>query len=200
MAGNTDGGEKVVKCPVPNCEAEKLRRSIHLHIRQSSGGGHGEHGDTPDTYKDMDTSELEVVGVKNVNFNYPDERDEQDDTVRLCPYCGQSFDGYRSLAIHVGQAANKPEEEKHPEDASDKLEPENAPIAQVDAKNDVIEIVKEGNLMPSTKHRILSESEGVSPERIQDFIDELKEEGHLKFARRVENKLLEGNQTNATSA
>lgn len=174
--------ETVVKCPVEGCSHEGLSRGIHLHVRQSTGGGHGEHGDVPEH---LDFDDLEKVGEKDVEMDYPDERTEEE-VARLCPFCGSAYKGFRGLKIHVGQKAGQG---VHPEDATD-IEKEDTPVAHVDDDMNVIEIVEENELMPSTKRRITKEKAGVSQEDVADLIDELKEEGESEIAERIRKKLL----------
>lgn len=181
---NHNNKESVVKCPVDGCDYEGLSRGIHLHIHQSSGGGHGEHGDVPDN---ISLSELEVVGEKTVKMDYPDSRSEEE-VARLCPFCGHAYKGYRGIKIHVGQKAGQG---VHPEDATD-IAKEDCPVAHVDDDMNVIEIVEENSLMPSTKKRIEAESDSISLEVVQKFIEDLRSEGDEKAAEKVENRLLSG--------
>lgn len=176
--------ESVVKCPVEGCDHEGLSRGIHLHVRQSSGNGHGEHGDVPDN---ISLSELEIVGEKNVKMDYPDSRSEEE-VARLCPFCGHAYKGFRGIKIHVGQKAGQG---VHPEDATD-ITKEDCPVAHVDDDMNVIEIVEENSLMPSTKKRIEVESDSVSLEKVQQLIEELRNEGNEDAADKAENRLLLG--------
>jgi hypothetical protein len=140
--------EKVVKCPVEGCDHEGLSRGMHLHVRQSSGNGHGPNGDVPDG---LDFSNLEVVGTKEVEMDYPSER-KGEDVARLCPFCRRPFNGYQGVMIHLGQIQGK---ENHPEDAADMVDRDDCPVAHVDENRNVIEVVEQGDpdLMPSTEER-----------------------------------------------
>ena len=174
--------EKVVKCPVEGCDHEGLSRGIHLHVRQSSGNGHGEHGDTPEN---LDFDNLETVGEKSVEMDYPDERTEEE-SARLCPYCGNAFKGFRGIKIHLGQKHGKG---VHPDDATD-IEKSDCPIARVDEDMNVIEIVEDKSIMPSTKKRIEAESDSVSLEAVHQFIEDIRNEGHEQVAEKAESQLL----------
>jgi hypothetical protein len=173
--------ETVVKCPVNGCDHEGLSRGMHLHVRQSSGDGHGPNGDTPDNLN-LDT--LEVVGEQSVEMDYPDERAEED-VARLCPYCGGAFNGFRGIKIHVGQKAGQG---VHPDDATD-IEKDDCPIAHVDENMNVIELVEENEIMPSTKRRILEE-DSVNENDVIELIEEFENEGDSQTADRIRSKLL----------
>jgi hypothetical protein len=174
--------EKVVQCPVDGCEHEGLSRGIHLHVRQSSGGGHGPHGDTPES---LDFDNLKEVGTKDVKMDYPDERTEED-VVRLCPYCGRAFNGFRGIKIHVGQ---KTGQGVHPEDATE-ITKNDCPIAHVDDDMNVIELVEENAIMPSTKQRILNGNDSIPKSEVLEFIEGLEGDGEQELADRVRDGLL----------
>ena len=173
--------ESVVKCPVDGCSEEKLARGIHLHVRQSSDAGHGIHGDIPDN---LNFDDLTEVGTQSVKMDYPSEQ-TMDDVVRLCPYCGNAFKGYRGLKIHLGQ---KQGQGVHPDDATD-ITKEDTPVAHVDEDMNVIEIVEEGKMMPSTKRRI-SGDDSVPIEDVQELVRTLEGEGKDDFAQRIKDELL----------
>lgn len=173
--------EDIVKCPVEGCDHEGLSRGMHLHIRQSSGNGHGPHGDVPEH---LDLSTLEKVGEQDVDIDYPETR-EIENVARLCPYCGRAFRGYQGVKIHLGQ---KKGQGVHPEDANE-TEKSETPIAHVDEDMNVIELVEEGAMMPSTKRRIEDE-DSIKQEDVVDLIDEFEEEGNEDVADRIRAKLL----------
>jgi hypothetical protein len=175
--------ERVVRCPVDGCEHEGLSRGMHLHIRQSSGGGHGPHGDVPEK---LDLDNLEEVGTKNVQLDYPESR-SVDTTARLCPYCGQAFRGYQGVKIHLGQKRGKG---VHSSDTIDDIDIEDCPVAKVDEDMNVIEVVEENALMPSTKRRIQSGQESVPIEKVQQFIQWLENDGENEIADRARQELL----------
>lgn len=174
--------ETVVKCPVEECNHEGLSRGINLHVRQSSGDGHGPHGDVPDN---LDFDNLTAVGEETVEYDYPEER-EVENVARLCPFCGQAFNGFQGVKVHVGQ---KQGQGVHPEDATE-VEKDDCPIAEVDDDMNVIEVVEERSLMPSTKRRITKENNSISEDKVLKFIEELKKEDEDEFAERVESSLL----------
>ena len=179
---NHHNDESVVKCPVEGCAYEGVSRGIHLHVMQSSGDGHGENGDVP---PQLDFDDLEVVGEKKVSMNYPDQQNIED-AARLCPFCGRAFNGIRGIKIHVGQKAGQG---VHPDDATD-ITKEDCPIAHVDDDMNVIELVEENAIMPSTKRRIESDIDSVSVDRVHEFIDSLRKDGEHEIADRAESELL----------
>ncbi len=181
--GNTkhSNQETVVECPVEGCTKEGLSRGMHLHVRQSSGDGHGPHGDVPEN---LDFDNLKVVGEKGVDMDYPDERNEEE-VARLCPFCGRAFNGFRGIKIHVGQKAGQG---VHPDDATD-ITKDDTPIAHVDDDMNVIEIVDEKEMMPSTKRRI--EGDGsIEQADVLELIEEFEDEGNGEAASRIREKLL----------
>lgn len=180
--GKHRNDETVVKCPVDGCNAEKLSRAIHLHVRQSSGNGHGPHGDVPES---LDMENLEKVGTQTVEMDYPEDR-EVDNVARLCPVCGKAFNGFRGVQIHLGQVQGRG---VHSDDAPEKYEKDDFPIAEVDEDMNVINIVEEAQLMPSTQARIEGK-DSIPISDVQNFIDGLKEDGEDEFAERAENELL----------
>lgn len=174
--------ESVVQCPVEGCAYEGVARGIHLHVLQSSGSGHGPNGDIPGS---LNFEDLEKVGEKDVTMSYPDERFEES-VARLCPYCGSAFNGFRGVAIHLGQ---KDGQGVHPEGAKD-IDKEDCPIAHVDDDMNVIELVEENSIMPSTKRRIKAESESVSIDLVHEFIEGLREDGYENIAERAVEEML----------
>jgi hypothetical protein len=182
MAKSTNE-ERLVRCPVDGCSYEGLSRGLHLHVRQSSGGGHGPNGDIPEN---LNFDNLETVGTQNVELDYPDSR-QVEETARLCPYCGRAFRGYQGVKIHLGQKQGKG---VHPEDAVEETTKEDTPVAHVDEDMNVIEVVEEASLMPSTKRRLESDSDSVPIERVQEFIVGLEEDGFQECADRARDELL----------
>ena len=126
--------ERVVKCPVEGCDAEKLARGIHLHVLQSAGKGHGEQGEIPDG---ISFDDLEDAGTKEVEVNYPEER-EVESIARLCPYCSVPFNGKHGVLIHLGQVAGR---KNHPPNASRVHEPEDFPIVKLDDDENIVSVV-----------------------------------------------------------
>jgi len=117
-------------------------------------------------------------------MSYPDSR-EKSDTARLCPFCGRGFIGFRGLKIHLGQKVGQG---VHPDDAKD-IEKSDAPIAHVDDDMNVIELVEENLLMPSTKRRLLDDEEVIS-KKVKEFINEIEEDGYGEVAETARSKLL----------
>jgi hypothetical protein len=71
---NHTNDERTVRCPVDGCDATPLARGINLHINRSSGGGHGPAGEVP---SDISLDNLETVGEREVEMDYPEERDNE---------------------------------------------------------------------------------------------------------------------------
>lgn len=126
--------ERVVKCPVEGCDAEKLARGMHLHIRQSVGNGHGERGEIPDS---VSLDNLEEVGTQEVELHYPEDR-EVENVARMCPYCREVFRGKNGVLIHLGQVAGR---KNHPPNGSKIHVPEDFPVVELDEKENVVNIV-----------------------------------------------------------
>lgn len=172
-----------MKCPVEGCDHEGLSRGMHLHVRQSSGDGHGPNGDTPEN---ISFDDLEIVGEKDVEMNYPDKQ-KTGETARLCPFCGKAYRGFRGVKIHLGQKVGQG---VHPDDAAE-LTKEDTPVAKVDEDMNVVDVVDSASLMPSTKRRIEGGDGGSVPkEDVLKFIGELESEGSDDLADRVRTTLL----------
>ena len=177
--------ENVVQCPVSGCSHEGLSRGMHLHVRQSSGNGHGPHGDIPDS---LDMGNLEVVGQREVQMEYPEDR-EVDNTARACPFCGNAFQGYRGLKIHLGQ---KQGQGVHPKNAAEKIQKEDAPIVEVDDDMNVKDIIDAREMMPSMRDRLLGqESKDTIPvSKVEQFIEKLEAEDRADVANQAREFLL----------
>jgi len=126
-------GERVVRCPVEGCDAEHPSRGIHLHMMRSVGDGHGEQGD----YPDVDVDDLEEVGRKAVDVDYPEER-KSESVARLCPYCGDHFSGKEGVKIHLGQMAGR---KNHPEGAASMHEPADFDRVELDENENITAVV-----------------------------------------------------------
>ena len=172
--------EKVVKCPVDGCEAEKLSRGMHLHVLRSAGNGHGPQGDVPEH---LDCENLEEVGTQEVEVNYPEER-KTESVARLCPYCETPFKGKNGVLIHLGQVEGR---KNHPTNASEVHEPGDFPVVELDEGENVVAVV-EGRI-PSSMGNWPYE-EGIPVERVYRLIAELLAEGHSDTAARVRSLLL----------
>jgi len=113
----TTNEEDVAECPV--CGKECLKRGLYMHIFQSRdepGEGHYPRFEFP---PDIDAEEIRVTDTREVQMDYPDERDTENHA-RLCPYCSQTFAGINGLMIHLGQTAGR---KNHPEDPKDRHQP-----------------------------------------------------------------------------
>lgn len=173
--------EMTVRCPVEGCEKELLSRGLHLHVRQSDGGGHGENGSVPD---DVDLDKAQPVGEREVQMDYPHER-ETENVERLCPYCNQTWSGKEGVMIHLGQKAGR---DNHPEDPKRIHDATDFDIVHVDDDGNVIETVDSGAKMPSTERR--ENNGGRSEEEIREYIDGLREQGLYEQAEQAESMLL----------
>jgi hypothetical protein len=174
--------EKEVNCPVEGCDATTLSRGLHLHILRSSGNGHGPQNEIPE---DVNLEDAEEVGKREVTMDYPEERNTEQ-VARLCPYCERPFRGKHGVMIHLGQTAGRKD---HPKNPKDKHEPDDFAIVHVDDDENIVEVVEEGTMMPSTKSR-RDEEEGPSNEDIRKHIEELREQGLEEEAEKAERMLL----------
>ena len=174
--------EKTVRCPVEGCEKEVLSRGLHLHVMRSSSGNHGEQNSIPE---DVDLDNAEVVGSREVEMNYPDER-ESEQVARLCPYCERPFRGKHGVMIHLGQTAGR---KNHPEDASERHDLDDFAIVHVDENENVVEMVEEETSLPSTERRQES-GDNPSNEEIREYIEGLREQGLDEQADQAEEMLL----------
>ena len=172
--------ERTVRCPINDCEYEGLARSLHLHVRQSSGDGHGPHGDIPDSF---DIDDAETVGTQTVEMDYPDTR-EVDHTARQCPWCAQVFDGKQGAMIHIGQTAGQ---KNHPADASDQVDGDDLPIVELDDRGNIVDVIEGDAIMPSTRQRQDGDDH---EEKIRRYIERLREEGKDEEADIAEKELL----------
>lgn len=175
--------EKTVRCPVEGCEEELLARGLHLHVMRSSGNGHGSQNELPEN---IDLESAEEVGSREVEMNYPEERDSEQ-VARLCPYCERPFRGKHGVMIHLGQTAGR---KNHPEDAPEQHEPDDFAIVHVDENENVVEVVEEGTSMPSTERRQAGEMGSLSPDRVREYIEDLREQGLDEEAEKAEQMLL----------
>lgn len=176
--------ERTVKCPVDGCDEEPLARGAHLHVMRSSGDGHGEQGDVP---AEIDLENLETVGSRQVEMDYPEERDAEQ-VARLCPYCERPFRGKHGVMIHLGQTAGR---KNHPENPRDIHDIDDFSIVHVDDNENVVEVVEEGTTMPSTEQRRQRDG-SLDVNQVQDYIDSLREQGLDGEADRAEQMLLGG--------
>ena len=133
MTDDDRDGERVVRCPVEGCDAEKLARGMHLHILRSSDAAHGDQGEYPGG---VDLDNLEEVGRESVDVDYPESR-ASESVSRRCPYCRQHFSGKNGVLIHLGQMSGRG---NHPEGASELHEPEDFAVIQLD--EDVVGVVE----------------------------------------------------------
>lgn len=172
--------ERTVQCPVDGCDYEGLARSLHLHVRQSSGDGHGPHGDIPER---INLDDAKTVGTQRVEMNYPESRDVEN-VARQCPFCGMVFNGKHGVMIHLGQTAGK---KNHPEDAPEQIDDDDLPIVELDEDKNIINTIEGDSIMPSTKRRQEKEAE---ENRIKQYINRLREEGKDEEADIAETELL----------
>jgi hypothetical protein len=170
--------ERTVKCPVEGCDATPLARGINLHIRRSSGGGHGPQGEIPDG---VSLDNLETVGAREVEMDYPDER-ESEQVARLCPYCERPFRGSNGVLIHLGQVGGR---KNHPENAGEKHTADEFPRVEVDEQGNVTAVADErGN------HDVTTEKGEIPRQRVYRLIADLVAEGDTEQAHRIRKELL----------
>lgn len=181
--------ERTVNCPIEGCDETPLARGAHLHVMRSSGGGHGPQNEVPDH---VDLDNLETVGKREVQMDYPEERNSEQ-VARLCPYCERPFRGKHGVMIHLGQTAGR---KNHPKNPRDKHDPEDFAIVHVDENENVIEKVEEGTTMPSTDKRREKEAseevDSLNPDQVEEYIESLREQGLEDEADRAEKMLLGG--------
>lgn len=170
--------ERTVRCPVEGCDATPLARGINLHIMRSSGDGHGPQGEVPDS---LSLENLETVGEREVEMDYPDERDNEKHA-RLCPYCSQTFAGVQGLMIHLGQTAGR---KNHPANPKDRHEPLDFPRVEVDADGNIQQVAD--SRTDSTDSR---EKGAVPTARVFRLIADLIADGETRTASRVRRTLL----------
>jgi len=180
--------EKTVRCPVEGCEKEVLARGLHLHVRRSSSNGHGDQGEIPE---DVDLDSAQEVGTKEVEMEYPEERDSET-VARQCPYCERPYTGKHGVMIHLGQVAGR---KNHPEDAPEQYEPDDFALVNVDDSENIVEVVEEATTMPSTDRRrdqadAPGMGGGVDPESVKKHIEDLEEQGLEEEAERARKMLL----------
>lgn len=166
--------ERTVRCPVEGCDAEPLARGVYLHIQRSSGDGHGPQGDVP---PGVDLDNLETVGEKEVEMDYPDKRDTEQ-TARVCPYCNQTFTGIHGVMIHLGQTAGR---KNHPENPKEIHEPEDFPIVALDDNENIVEVIEGDITLPSSTQ---------ADSAVERYIDFLEREGKTDEAERAKEILL----------
>ena len=176
---NHSNDERTVRCPVEGCDATPLARGINLHLNRTSGDGHGPRGDVPDH---ISTENLETVGERKVEMDYPDER-ETENHARLCPYCNQTFAGEQGLMIHLGQTAGR---KNHPMNPKDRHEPRDFPRVNVDAKENIQSAVD----TPDVEQTENTEKGAIPTARVFRLIAELVAEGETRMASRVRQALI----------
>ena len=152
--------ERVVKCPVEGCDAEKLARGMHLHVLRSVGDGHGDSGEIPD---DVSFDDLEEAGTQEVEVDYPAER-EVESVARLCPYCGVPFKGKQGVLIHLGQVARR---KNHPPNASKVHEPDDFPVVELDDDENIVGVVS--SRAAASPNSDADEQEADEPEAFATF-------------------------------
>lgn len=154
-------GERVVRCPVEGCNAEKLARGIHLHILQSSDAAHGEQGEVPE---EVSLDDLEEVGREKVEVDYPDDRDSES-VARLCPYCSKPFKGKNGVLIHLGAMAGR---KNHPPNASDIHESADFPVVELDEDENIVSVLNSPGAVDEADPSERSD-EGERPDEMKTF-------------------------------
>lgn len=154
---------------------------------RSSGDGHGSQNELP---PNLNLDKAEEVESREVEMDYPKER-ESEQVARLCPYCERPYRGKHGVVIHLGQTAGR---ENHPENPKELHEPDDFAIVHVDENENVVEKVEEETSMPSTKRRQEREAgdgpDSLEPEKVKEYIEDLREQGLEEEAERAEKMLL----------
>lgn len=171
--------ERTVRCPVDGCDATPLARGINLHIRQSSGGGHGPRGEVPEH---VDFDELETAGDREVEMDYPEERDSED-VARLCPYCSRPYKGRNGVLIHLGQVAGR---KNHPENAAEIHSEEDFPRVEVDEFENVTSVIDSATDVDKAD----SGKAAVPRQHVYSLIAEFVADGETLTAHRIRKQLL----------
>lgn len=178
---NHRNDERTVRCPVEGCDATPLARGINLHVRRSSGNGHGPQGEIPEG---VDFDNLESVSTESVEMDYPEDR-ESEQTARLCPYCERPFNGKNGVLIHLGQVSGRKD---HPENAAAELADVEFTEVIVDEKGNV---TTEGTEDKDTLRGTRDEPIVVSSKEVYELIADLLREGDTYAARRLRSQILE---------
>jgi hypothetical protein len=177
---NHRNDERTVRCPVEGCDATPLARGINLHVRRSSGNGHGSQGEIPEG---VDFENLESVGTESVEMDYPEERDSEQ-TARLCPYCERPFNGRNGVLIHLGQVAGRKD---HPENAAAELADTEFPAVLVDEHGN---ITREERNQTDTPRGKREEPIVISAKEVYGLIADLLRDGDTHAAHRVRQQIL----------
>jgi hypothetical protein len=156
-----------------------LARGINLHVRRSSGEGHGPQGEVPES---VSLDDLETVGTREVRMEYPEDR-TSDSQVRLCPYCNQTFAGIEGLMIHLGQMAGR---ENHPADPKRQHRPRDFPPVDVDEDGNVGAVTE----TPPVDGTERAETGAVPVARVFHLVAELIADGDVQTAQRVRRTLI----------
>jgi uncharacterized C2H2 Zn-finger protein len=135
MTDDDRDGERVVRCPVEGCHAEKLARGMHLHILRSSDAAHGEQGEIP---AGVTLDNLEEVGRESVDIDYPESR-ASESVARMCPYCSSPFKGKGGVMRHLGLVEGRKD---HPPNANALHEPEDFVKVRLDKDDNVVGVVE----------------------------------------------------------
>jgi hypothetical protein len=171
--------ERTVHCPVDGCDATPLARGINLHLRQSSGEGHGQHGEVPDH---VSTENLETVGNREVEMDYPEQRDSEQVT-RICPYCSRPFEGKNGVLIHLSHVAGR---KNHPENADEGHSEGDFPVVEIDSKGNITSVAGE-----SQEYEAVDFENGAVPvQRVYHLIAELLSENRQRAAKQTRRLLL----------
>ncbi|AXG07441.1 hypothetical protein DU500_13965 [Haloplanus rubicundus] len=179
MTDSHHNDERTVRCPIEGCDSTPLARGINLHIRQSSGDGHGPQGEVPDH---IDLGDLETVGEREVRMDYPKKRDTED-VARLCPYCSLPYKGTNGVLIHLGQVAGR---KNHPENAAQKHSEEDFPRVEVDEFENVTNVIDSAEDI----EEVDSVKAAVPRQRVYRLIADFVADDEMQTARRVRKQLL----------
>jgi len=168
--------EEMVQCPVKGCDKEVVARGLYMHIFQSDdpeGEAHYPRYEEP-PYLDME--DLKVTGETTVEMDFPEDVDLED-KMYLDTYTGKAYKGRRGLMIHLGQSAG---EHNIPSDVTDRHEPDDFPIVDVDDDGNITEVHRysRGDVPPIAPYLPWydDKDEGyVQKAHIREFVEDIKD-------------------------
>jgi hypothetical protein len=117
---------------------------MHIfHTDDPEGEGHYPRYEVP---PDFSRDDVEVVGKKEVEMDYPDDQG-LDEGQYLDTYTGKAYEGKRGLMIHLGQMAGQ---HNIPEDIAERHDPEEYSKVETDEKGNITEVLRypDGSVPP----------------------------------------------------
>lgn len=179
-----ENSEDTVACPVEGCDAEPLKRGLHMHVWQSDGHGHGKRGEVPD---DLDLDGARKRRKERVSINYPDKVNLEN-VERLDTYTGEVFKGKRGLMIHLGQKAGQ---DNIPNKVTEMHDGEDFPIVRTDDDGNIVELIEPGSDDVPSAAPHLPWTDTIPKERVVNFIEEVENTTGAATAEKIREALLE---------